>query len=180
MKRILLVFAMMALVLSGCGNKEKENNESEALTEERIKIITETNDTFTDLRLESEIEWYNDFITPIKESNWKMSKSELESIIKEVNEKRDELNSIDEKEIKQYLEYKYDEFAETGEDPELKEKMEKEATKVPTALEGMNEVLNTIEDDIKLGMDGSFSSEDINKVEDSFNKIMKIYEDKIQ
>ena len=53
MKRILLVFAMMALVLSGCGNKEKENNESEALTEERIKTITETNDTFTDLRLES-------------------------------------------------------------------------------------------------------------------------------
>lgn len=58
--------------------------------------------------------------------------------------------------------------------------MEKEATKVPTALDGMNEVLNTIEDDIKLGMDGSFSSEDIKKVEDSFNKIMKIYEDKIQ
>ena len=58
-----------------------------------------------------------------------MSKSELESIIKEVNEKRDELNSIDEKEIKQYLEYKYDEFAETGEDPELKRKNGKRSYK---------------------------------------------------
>ena len=116
-------------MLSGCGNKEKENNESEALTEERIKTITETNDTFTDLRLESEREWYNDFITPIKESNWKMSKSEIRIKIKEVNEKRDELNSIDEKEIKQYLEYKYDEFAETGEDFGAKRKNGKRSYK---------------------------------------------------
>ena len=180
MKRILLIFAMMALVLSGCGKKEEVNNESEALTEERIEKIEETNDTFTDLRLESEIEWYNDYITPIKESNWKMSKTELESIIKQVNEKRNELNSIDENEIKQYLEYKYSLFKETGEDLELKEQMENDANKIPDSLEGMKEILDIIEKDIELGLDGSFNSDDINKVESSFNEIIKTYEDKIQ
>lgn len=178
MKKIIVLFAVMTLMLSGCGKKEE--NASEALTEERIKEIAEVNDTFTDLRFESELEWYNDFITPIKESNWKMPKEEIESILEFVKEKREEVNSIDNKEINEYLEYRYQELSKEEEDKELREKIDNEEKKIPTALKGMNEILDIIENDVKLGLDGTFSSEEINKIENSFNNVIKIYEDKIQ
>lgn len=179
MKKIIILFAMMTLILTGC-NKGKTNEEQEELTEERIREVSEMNDEFTDLRFESELEWYNDFIAPIKENNWNVSKEELESILDDVNEKREAIKKIDKEEIKVYLDDRYSKLDKDGEDKELKEKLDTEYKKIPTSLEGMNQILDLIENDIKLGLDGSFSSDDKNKIENSFDEIIKIYEEKIQ
>lgn len=179
MKKIIILFAMMTLVLSGC-SKAKTNAEQEELTEERIREVSEMNDEFTDLRFESELEWYNDFITPIKDNNWNVSKEELESILDDVKEKREAIKKIDKEEIKVYLDDRYSKLDKDGEDKELKEKLDTEYKKIPTSLEGMNQILDVIENDIKLGLDGSFSSDDKNKIENSFDEIIKIYEAKIQ
>ena len=179
MKKIIILFAIMTLVLSGC-SKAKTNAEQEELTEERIREVSEMNDEFTDLRFESELEWYNDFITPIKENNWNVSKEELESILDDVKEKREAIKKIDKEEIKVYLDDRYSKLDKDGEDKELKEKLDTEYKKIPTSLEGMNQILDIIENDIKLGLDGSFNSDDKSRIENSFDEIIKIYEDKIQ
>ncbi len=178
MKKIIILFVMTMLVLTGCGKKDN-NDTSELYTEEELKELSEVNDNFTDLRLESELEWYNDYITPIKESNWKMSKEELESILKIVEEKREEVNSIDKKEINKFLEYRFDELTKDEDDKGLRERIDNEEKKIPIALKGMNSILEIIENDIKLGLDGKFSSDDISKIENSFSQIIKIYEDEI-
>lgn len=179
MKKIIILFAMMTLVLSGCG-KEKNNAEQEELTEERIREVSEINDEFTDLRFESELEWYNDFVTPIKDNNWNVSKEQLESILNDISEKREAIKSIDKEEIKTYLDFRYSQLDKDGEDKELKKKIDDEYKKIPTSIEGMNQILDVIENDVKLGLDGSFSSDDKNKIENSFAEVVKIYEDKIQ
>lgn len=170
---------MMTLVLSGCG-KGKNNAEQEELTEERIREVSEINDEFTDLRFESELEWYNDFVTPIKDNNWNVSKEQLESILNDISEKREAIKSIDKEEIKTYLDFRYSQLDKDGEDKELKKKIDDEYKKIPTSIEGMNQILDVIENDVKLGLDGSFSSDDKNKIENSFAEVVKIYEDKIQ
>lgn len=179
MKKIIILFAMMILVLSGCG-KGKNNAEQEELTEERIREVSEINDEFTDLRFESELEWYNDFVTPIKDNNWNVSKEQLESILNDISEKREAIKSIDKEEIKTYLDFRYSQLDKDGEDKELKKKIDDEYKKIPTSIEGMNQILDVIENDVKLGLDGSFSSDDKNKIENSFAEVVKIYEDKIQ
>lgn len=179
MKKIIILFAMMTLVLSGCG-KVKNNAEQEELTEERIREVSEINDEFTDLRFESELEWYNDFVTPIKDNNWNVSKEQLESILNDISEKREAIKSIDKEEIKTYLDFRYSQLDKDGEDKELKKKIDDEYKKIPTSIEGMNQILDVIENDVKLGLDGSFSSDDKNKIENSFAEVVKIYEDKIQ
>lgn len=170
---------MMTLVLSGCG-KGKNNAEQEELTEERIREVSEINDEFTDLRFESELEWYNDFVTPIKDNNWNVSKEQLEPILNDISEKREAIKSIDKEEIKTYLDFRYSQLDKDGEDKELKKKIDDEYKKIPTSIEGMNQILDVIENDVKLGLDGSFSSDDKNKIENSFAEVVKIYEDKIQ
>lgn len=179
MKKIIILFAMMTLVLSGCG-KGKNNAEQEELTEERIREVSEINDEFTDLRFESELEWYNDFVTPIKDNNWNVSKEQLESILNDISKKREAIKSIDKEEIKTYLDFRYSQLDKDGEDKELKKKIDDEYKKIPTSIEGMNQILDVIENDVKLGLDGSFSSDDKNKIENSFAEVVKIYEDKIQ
>lgn len=179
MKKIIILFAMMTLILTGC-NKGKTNEEQEELTEERIREISEMNDEFTDLRFESELEWYNDFVTPIKDNNWDVSKEGLESILDDIAEKREAIKSIDKEEIKTYLDFRYSQLDKDGEDKELKKKLDDDYKKIPGALEGMNQILDVIENDVNLGLDGSFSSEDKNKIENSFAEVIKIYEDKIQ
>lgn len=179
MKKIIILFAVMSLALSGCG-KGKNNAEQEEFTEERIRELSKINDEYTDLRFESEVEWYNDFITPIKENNWNVSKEELESLLLDIKEKRNSVNSIDKKELKTFLDFRYSQLDKDGEDKELQNKIDTEYKKLPTSIEGMNKILDVIENDVKYGLDGNFSSDDKNKIENSFNEVIKIYEDEIK
>ena len=78
------------------------------------------------------------------------------------------------------MDFRYSQLDKDGEDKELKKKLDDDYKKIPGALEGMNQILDVIENDVNLGLDGSFSSEDKNKIENSFAEVIKIYEDKIQ
>lgn len=178
-RKLLAIMALiMTISISGC-SKSSESQE-EALTEERIEEITEQNDLFTDMRFEAEYEWYNEFIYPIKEQNWNVSQEEIKSILEAISQKREEVNGIKGEDVKAYIEYKYGELTKETEDKKLKEEMDEDAQNVDKNIAGMNEILDTIEKNVRMGMDGKITSDEAQSIENSFEEILKIYETEVK
>ena len=181
MKKLAVLFLLSVVLMSGC-DKSSEETERTALTEEKIEELVGANDLFTDMRFESEYEWYNDFIYPLKENNWKVSKEEIDETLKLIDEKKQVVASINPEDIKMYIDYKYNDLtAEIGEeDDKLKAEMEEDADSVRDTLSAMKEILDIIETDVKYGLDENIDGTEIQNIENSYSEILKIYDARIK
>lgn len=181
-KKLFALIFVASIVMTGCNDKVYEDQRMGDANKREVKM--EYN-IYTRNILDSGYNWYstyvNDFIEPLKENGYKVSSADVRSQIEKVEMKKKEIENIKTKSVEDALDIVSDDLAKKEKDDK---KFEKD---IDTSKKNINEnkktmvsMLDSIEDVLKLGLDGSYSPEDLAKIKELQISLIKTYDERLK
>lgn len=170
--------------LTGCGQKIGEEHKFKNDDE---KIISLEKQLYDVNLIDSKFTWYSeyiiDFVESSKVNNYEISSEKVNEQIKNVQNKIELINSLDEKLIKKAI------------DSEVKKNVKKEDTdknkeyirdsnkykkNIPNNIKQMKVILNKIIHNLELGKDGNYDKNDLKIIRESQKEIIKLYDNEVK
>lgn len=180
-KKLLALVFVASVVLTGCKDKVYEDQRMGDSNKREVKM--EYN-MYTRNMADSGYNWYtryiNDFIDSLKDKEYKVDPEAVKEQIKKVEIKREEISHINVKNAKKALDIISDDLSVKEKDDKKFEKgIDKSKDNIEKNKKTMDEMLVSIEDALKLGLDGSYSTEDLSKIKNTQINLIKTYDEKI-
>ena len=180
-KKLLALVFVASVVLTGCKDKVYEDQRMGDSNKREVKM--EYN-MYTRNIADSGYNWYstyiNDFVTPLKDSEYKVDPAAVKEQIKKVEMKRSEIEHINADHAKKALDIISDDLSiKEKNDKKFKKEIEKSKEDIEKNKKTMDNMLISIENALKLGLDGSYSTEDLSKIKDTQVNLIKTYDEKL-
>lgn len=180
-KKLIALIFVASTILTGCKDEVTEDQRMGDSNKRELKI--EYN-MYTKNMVDSGYNWYseyvNDFIDSLKDDGYKVDPKAVEEQIKKVEIKKEEISKINTKNVKKALDIIGDDLSKTEEDDKKFEKDINTSKKnIDENRETMEKMLVSIEDALKLGLDGSYSTEDLSKIKNTQINLIKTYDERL-
>lgn len=180
-KKLLALVFVASLVLTGCKDKVYEDQRMGDSNKREVKM--EYN-MYTKNIADSGYNWYstyiNDFVTSLKDNEYKVDTESVKDQIKKVEIKREEIDHINADHAKKALDIISDDLSiNEKDDKKFKKDIEKSKEDIEKNKKTMYNMLISIEEVLKLGLDGSYSAEDLSKIKDTQVNLIKTYDEKL-
>ncbi|MEG0249777.1 MAG: hypothetical protein RR561_03890 [Peptostreptococcus sp.] len=180
--KLLALILITSTLLVGCKEKVYEDQRMGDSRERSMKI--EYN-IYTANIIDSGYNWYsnfvNEFLESIKDRDYKVDPSFVNSQIKKVEIKKKEVSDINTTYVKNAIN-KVSEDISKGEknDKKFKKTIKSSKENINKNKDTMENMLVSIEDALKLGLDGSYNEEDLSKMKDLQINLIKTYDEKLR
>lgn len=180
--KLIALIMITSTLLAGCKDKVYEDKRMGDANERAMKVeynIYARNIT------DSGYNWYSDyidsFVEPLNENGYKVEPSLVEKQIEKVEEKKNEVSNINSEKVKKALDkIALDISKKEKNDKSFSDGITSSKNKIDRNKKLMESMLDSIEDSLKLGMDGSYSNEDLSKIKNTQINLIKIYDEKLR
>ncbi len=179
-KVLALLFAT-SVVLTGC--KDKVYEDRRMIDSNKREVKMEYN-MYSQNIVDSAYNWYsryvNDFIESLEDKNYKVDPQVVKEQIKKVQIKKAEISHINVKNAQKALDIVEKDLAvKEKDDKAFKKRIAESKKDIEKNKKTMEEMLTSIEDALKLGLDGSYSKDDLSKLEETQISLIKTYDEKL-
>lgn len=181
-KIIVLLVCFSTVMLSGCKNEEV--TEDQRMADTRKVVATKEYNRYIENILDSGFNWYsqyvNTFLESIKPHNYSVDAQSVKLQLSKVEQKLNEVKNINVSSVKKAYDDTAKDLTKNDTDKEFIDSIEKDKAEIETNKKNMVSILKMIDENLKLGLDGSYSKEDLDKISKSQTKIIEIFDTKIK
>lgn len=178
-KKIIALLFFATSLLVGCGEKidREQYIVSTDVKEDKVEYEFYNNSV-----VDSGYNWYNTYISnliqPLKDRDYKIEPQKVKEQIRLVNNKIKEVDGIDPKKVQKAIDLVAKNQSKNNiKDKVYDDKMKDSKKNVPHNIETMVKMLRSIEDGLKLGLDGSFDDNDRSKLDQVQKNLISVYDD---
>ncbi len=180
-KKLLALVFVTSIALTGCKDKVYEDQRMGDSNKREAKM--EYN-MYTRNIADSGYNWYsryvNDFVSSLKDNEYKVEAEAVKEQISKVEIKRKEIEHIDEMHVKKALDIiSKDLSVKEKNDKKFKKEIKKSKENVEKNKETMEKMLVSIEKALELGLDGSYDRNDLSKIKNTQVNLIKTYDEKL-
>ncbi len=180
--KLLALILITSTLLAGCKEKVYED---QRMGDSRKRAMKIEYNIYTANIIDSGYNWYsnfvNEFLESIKDSDYKVDPSFVESQIKKLEIKKKEVSDINTVYVKNAIENISEDISKGEKNDNIfKKKIKLSKENINKNKETMKNMLTSIEDALKLGLDGSYSEEDLAKIKDLQINLIKTYDEKLR
>lgn len=181
-KSITLVFVSSFIFLSGCGKEVFEDRRMSSQKDQGIELEYRIyNVALVDSGYNWFSEYLGDFISSLNEVDYKLNPKIVEKKIQDVETKKDQINGIDIKSVRKMMSKVEKNISEKEvNDPEFHNMMIENKSNVENNIKYMDKILDLIKSGLKLGLDGEYSKEDLQKINSIQSDIIEINDKNIK
>lgn len=181
-KSITLVFVSSFIFLSGCGKEVFEDRRMSSQKDQGIELEYRIyNVALVDSGYNWFSEYLGDFISSLNEVDYKLNPKIVEKKIQDVETKKDQINGIDIKSVRKMMSKVEKNISEKEvNDPEFYNMMIENKSNVENNIKYMDKILDLIKSGLKLGLDGEYSKEDLQKINSIQSDIIEINDKNIK
>lgn len=183
MKKLYLVLIIIStFILSSCGEKVYEDQRMGNVEDKKLKL--EYN-IYNAAIIDSGYNWYtnylNNFISSIKDEGYKVNNKIVRSQLEKVKVKKNEIDTLDQKMIKGAIDLIGKDLSKNElDDKEYKKEISFSKSRVEKNILVLKNMLESIENGIKLGEDGSYNESDLKIIKEIQIHLINEYDKKLK
>lgn len=177
-KKIVFLLVFATSLLAGCG--EKINREQYMVSSDTKSYKVEY-EFYNNSVLDSGYNWYNNyianFVQPLRDRSYKIENQKVKEQIRLVDNKIKEVDGIDHKKVIKAVDLvAKDQSKNNIGDKNYENKIKTSKNNVSRNINTMVKMLRSIEDGLKLGLDGSFDDADRAKLDAIQKELIGVYD----